>query len=127
MGFMSLIYQRVAIGKTSDKYQYLEFLALFTAIYLQAEADKKTKGERFKYQALEAKRTGCNPYKDFLDQPDIKNFTKAEDRGYLLSLSLVLCDPAIVCGLPGMASRQIKLPWERRSDIERKMRSISTD
>jgi hypothetical protein len=101
MGFLSLLYQRVAIGKTSDKYQYLEFLALFTAIYLQAEADQKTKGERFKYQALEAKRTGGNPYKDFLDQPDIKNFTKAEDRGCLLSLSLVLCAPEIIFGFSG--------------------------
>jgi hypothetical protein len=120
IGFLSFLYQRVAIGKSSVHYQALDYLALFTAIYLQAEADKKTKCQRFKYQALKAQRTGCNPYKDFLAQPDIKEFTKAEERGYLLSLSEVLCDPEILCGLPGLASRDIRLPCEKRSDVENK-------
>jgi hypothetical protein len=121
-GFGSLLYQRVAIGKTSDKYRYLELLALFTAIYLQAEADKKTKGQRYKYQALPAHRTGCNPYIDFLENPDIKNFTKPDKRGYLLALSLTLCDSKILCGLPGMASRDIQLPSNTRPHPTNKLR-----
>jgi hypothetical protein len=120
-GFGSLLYQRVAIGETSDKYRYLELLALFTAIYLQAEADKKTKGKRYEYQAMPAQRTGCNPYKDFLDNTDIKNFTKPEKRGYLLALSMTLCDSKILCGLPGMASRDIQIPSYSRPKTTNKL------
>jgi hypothetical protein len=43
-GFESFLYQRVAIGKVNENYQYLEIVALFTALFLQADADKQTQG-----------------------------------------------------------------------------------
>jgi hypothetical protein len=70
-GFDSFLFQRVAIGKGSEKHQCLKIRALFTALYLQAEADKQTQGQRYKYQDMRVQPTS-NPYADFLEQPDIK-------------------------------------------------------
>ena len=76
-GFESQLYQRVAIGNKSDNYRQIEILALFTSLHLQAEADKQTLRQKYKYEDMKAQRTGYNPYLDFLEQPDIKNWTKS--------------------------------------------------
>jgi hypothetical protein len=113
--FESFLYQRVAIGKANENYQYLELVALFTALYLQAEADKQTQGQRYKYQDMRVRHTS-NPYADFLEQPDIKYYTKSRPSECLLTLSKTLCDPIVLSRIPSMGSRHIKLPGEKNLD-----------
>ena len=112
-GFQSFRYQRLAISKANENYQYIEILALFTALYLQAEADKQTQGQRYNYQDLRAQHTS-NPYEDFLKQPDIKLYTKSRPSECLLALSKTLCDPVVLYRIPNMGSRHIKLPGEKK-------------
>jgi hypothetical protein len=112
-GFESFRYQRVAIGQANENYQYLEILALFTALYLQAEADKETQGERYKYQDMRVEHTS-NPYEDFLEQPDIRLYTKSKPSECLLALSKTLCDPVVLSRIPNMGSRHIRLPGEKK-------------
>jgi hypothetical protein len=114
-GFEYQLYQRVAIGNTSDNYRFLEILALFTALHLQAEADKQTLSQKYKYQDMKAQRTGCNPYLDFLEQPDIKFWTKSQQRHYLLALSKATCDPQVLSSFHQKGSRHIELPEEKKS------------
>jgi hypothetical protein len=114
-GFESFLYQRVAISKANENYQYLELVALFTALYLQADADKQTQGQRYKYQDMKVQHTS-NPYADLLEQPDIKCFSKSGPSKCLLALSKTLCDPVILSNSKSMGSRHIKLTGEKNLD-----------
>jgi hypothetical protein len=89
----------------------LELLALFTALYLQAETEKKMKQEGKFHNPVAANfhSSKQNPYLDFLENPEIKKHAKSEHICYLLALSVTLCDPNVLSFGCSMASRDIKL------------------
>jgi hypothetical protein len=115
-----LLYQRVGLQKNNKKYEYLDLLALFTALYLKAEAENITR--RSKVRLLSSLRSKLktsppNPWKDFLRLPDIKIFTRSDLRGYLLALSETLTDAKVLCNGGKPASRHIEL-GEAKSRVQ---------
>jgi len=108
--------------RKNTQYQYYDILALFTALYLQAEADKKTKFSKHIMPGVsaETQTNRLNPYLDFLNQPDIQTYTKSKDRGYLLFLAHTLGDTEFITHDCSMATRNIEIsPAVRRNGAEK--------
>jgi hypothetical protein len=57
-----------------------------------------------------------NPYSDFLEQPDIKYFSKSGPSKCLLALSKTLCDPVVLFRSKSLGNRHNKLTGEKNLD-----------
>ena len=120
-GMKSFLYQRVAMqnSQMNSSYQYYEFLSLLTALYLQSEADKKSKSCKGVILKRSATIQGARPnlYLDFVNQPDIQKYTRSKHREYLVQLSKALTDPEIITHGCSMASRNIKISASTRKNV----------
>jgi hypothetical protein len=102
--------------KTNKKYEYLDLLGLFTALYLKAEAE--TQMRRSPVGVAPRAPAGirnmpANPYRDFLNQRDIIKCIKPDHRWHLSRLSQALTDSNVLCNQGSLASRNIETSASR--------------
>jgi hypothetical protein len=107
--------------ETNKKYEYLDLIGLFTALYLKAEAETQMRRSSLwvaPKAAAETRNMPANPYQDFLNQRDIINCTKPDHRWHLSRLSQALTDSNVLCNQGTLASRNIETSASRKLTID---------
>jgi hypothetical protein len=103
--------------KTNKKYEYLDLLGLFSALYLKAEAETQMRRSPVGVAPMAAARSRnipANPYQDFLNQSDIMKCTKPDHRWHLSRLSQAVTDSNVLCNQGSLASRNIETSASRK-------------